>query len=60
MSDQLIIHSSIDHHSPNSIAEKITMGITQFMSMRKPKMRFPTSAPVRPKVRDNAAAITLE
>lgn len=44
---------------PKSIAENSTIGTTQFRSIRKPNTRFPTSAPVRPNVRDSAAAITL-
>lgn len=36
------------------------MGITQFVSMRNPKIILPTNAPVRPKVNDSAAAITLK
>lgn len=37
----------------------MTIGTTQFKSIRKPNKRFPISAPPLPNVRDNAAAITL-
>lgn len=49
-----------NHYSLNNIAANNTIGITQFRSIRKPKIRFPNRAPPRPKVSDKAAAITLE
>lgn len=45
---------------PNNMAANNTIGIMQFKSMRKPKITFPINAPPRPKVKDNAAAITLK
>lgn len=44
---------------PNNIAENSIIGIKQFISMRNPNNRFPRRAPPLPKVRDNAAAMTL-
>lgn len=46
-------------HLLNNITENNTIGMTQFKSIRKPNIRFPIKAPPLPKVRDNAAAITL-
>lgn len=43
----------------NNIAENNTIGMTQFKSIKKPKIKFPMRAPPRPNVSDKAAAITL-
>lgn len=40
--------------------ENTAIGMTQFKSIRKPKIRFPRSAPLRPNVMESAAAITLK
>lgn len=41
-----------------SKALKITIGTTQFKSIRKPNKRFPSKAPPLPNVSESAAAIT--
>lgn len=43
----------------NNIVENNTIGMTQFKSIKKPNNKFPIRAPPLPKVKDNAAAITL-
>lgn len=44
----------------NNIPENTTMGIKQLRSIKNPNIRFPSRAPLRPNVIDNAAAITLK
>lgn len=39
--------------------ENTAIGMTQFKSIRKPKIKFPKSAPLLPNVIESAAAITL-
>lgn len=49
----------MNSHLLNNIAENNTIGMTQFKSIKKPKIKFPSRAPPRPNVSDKAAAITL-
>lgn len=43
----------------NNIVANNTIGITQFKSIKNPKIKLPIRAPPLPKVSDKAAAITL-